>query len=59
MISIVFSLFLKVEGIGKKFLPAGMDRTITDKWYKMHDKDGFLYARKLINDEGLLCGEQE
>lgn len=45
-----------VEGIGKKFLPAGMDRTITDKWYKMHDKDGFLYARKLINDEGLLCG---
>ena len=36
-----------------------MDRTITDKWYKMHDKDGFLYARKLINEEGLLCGKGE
>ena len=25
----------------------------------MHDKDGFLYARKLINEEGLLCGKGE
>jgi cystathionine beta-synthase len=45
-----------VEGIGKKFIPAGLDHAVVDKWYKMHDKDSFFYARKLVNDEGLLCG---
>ena len=46
----------QVEGIGKKFLPAGYDRSITDKWYKTGDQEGFDYARKLIRQEGLLCG---
>ena len=28
-----------------------------DKWYKCEDKESFLYARRLIKEEGLLCGE--
>ncbi len=55
---IIFDIIIfQVEGIGKKFLPAGYDRSIADKWYKTGDKEGFDYARRLIKQEGLLCGK--
>lgn len=29
---------------------------VIDKWYKSRDKPGFLMARRLIKEEGLMCG---
>lgn len=33
-----------------------MDRTHVDHWIKGPDKETFEYARRLISEEGLLCG---
>mmetsp|Transcript_15954 Transcript_15954/g.16694 ORF Transcript_15954/g.16694 Transcript_15954/m.16694 type:complete len:529 (+) Transcript_15954:134-1720(+) len=45
-----------VEGIGYDFIPGVCDRSIVDRWYKSEDRSSFLMARRLIRDEGLLCG---
>lgn len=45
-----------VEGIGYDFLPDVFDPKIVDVWYKSEDKPSFHYARRLIREEGLLCG---
>ena len=50
-------LSFQVEGIGYDFLPTVLDRSVVDQWYKCNDKDAFYYARRLIREEGLLCGE--
>jgi cystathionine beta-synthase len=46
----------QVEGIGYDFVPSVLDRSIVDKWYKVGDKEAFLMARRMIREEGLLCG---
>eukprot|EP00835_Amoeboradix_gromovi_P000110 NODE_4_length_55019_cov_0.425091.p12 type:complete len:391 gc:universal NODE_4_length_55019_cov_0.425091:40237-41409(+) len=46
----------QVEGIGYDFIPEVLDLGLIDKWYKSNDKESFTYARKLIKEEGLLCG---
>lgn len=46
----------KVEGIGYDFIPDVLDRQIVDKWYKTEDREAFMYARRLIAEEGLLVG---
>jgi len=48
----------KVEGIGYDFIPTVLDRSadLVDKWYKTEDKESFLMARRLIKQEGFLCG---
>jgi len=46
----------EVEGIGYDFIPRVCDRTCTDEWMKMTDKPTFTMARKLIREEGMLCG---
>jgi cysteine synthase len=46
----------KVEGIGYDFIPDVLDRKQVDEWVKTNDKTSFLLARKLIQEEGLLCG---
>eukprot|EP00058_Branchiostoma_floridae_P025212 XP_002610702.1 hypothetical protein BRAFLDRAFT_117945 [Branchiostoma floridae] len=48
--------FYEVEGIGYDFVPTVLDRQVVDKWYKSTDRETFLMARKLIREEGLLCG---
>jgi cystathionine beta-synthase len=46
----------KVEGTGYDFIPRVLDRSIVDSWVKTEDKETFLMARRLIREEGLLCG---
>ena len=46
----------KVEGIGYDFIPDVLDRDLVDEWVKSEDRESFLMARRLIRQEGLLCG---
>jgi len=46
----------KVEGIGYDFIPDVLDRSLVHRWVKTNDKESFLVARRLIREEGLLCG---
>jgi len=46
----------QVEGIGYDFVPDVLDRKIIDTWVKTNDKDSFRIARRLILEEGFLCG---
>jgi cystathionine beta-synthase len=46
----------KVEGIGYDFIPDVLDQNVVDRWYKTDDRESFLYARRLIAEEGLLVG---
>jgi cystathionine beta-synthase len=45
-----------VEGIGYDFIPDVLDRSLVDQWYKSNDAESLLMMRRLIRDEGLLCG---
>ncbi len=45
-----------VEGIGYDFIPDVLDRELVDDWVKSEDRSSFLMARRLIRQEGLLCG---
>ncbi len=46
----------QVEGIGYDFIPDVLDRKLVDHWVKTKDKESFELARRLIKEEGLLCG---
>lgn len=46
----------QVEGIGYDFIPDVLDRSIVDFWVKTNDKESFLMARRMIREEGYLCG---
>ncbi|XP_062499291.1 cystathionine beta-synthase-like [Corticium candelabrum] len=46
----------QVEGIGYDFIPTVLDRSVVDWWVKTEDKESFVLARRLIREEGLLCG---
>mmetsp|Transcript_11022 Transcript_11022/g.18801 ORF Transcript_11022/g.18801 Transcript_11022/m.18801 type:complete len:403 (+) Transcript_11022:203-1411(+) len=45
-----------VEGIGYDFLPQVFDAKLVDAWYKSDDEESFTLARRLIREEGILCG---
>ncbi|KAI5781175.1 tryptophan synthase beta subunit-like PLP-dependent enzyme [Geopyxis carbonaria] len=46
----------KVEGIGYDFIPQVLDQGAVTTWVKTDDRASFLLARRLIREEGLLCG---
>ena len=46
----------QVEGIGYDFIPNVLDRELVDVWMKSDDKESLLCMRKMIREEGLLCG---
>ncbi|XP_046971385.1 cystathionine beta-synthase-like [Vanessa cardui] len=46
----------EVEGIGYDFLPRSLDRKVIDKWIKTEDSSSLQMSRRLIKEEGLLCG---
>ncbi|KAG9063730.1 hypothetical protein KI688_003842 [Linnemannia hyalina] len=46
----------KVEGIGYDFIPEALERNLIDKWIKSEDKASFIMARRMIREEGILCG---
>jgi len=46
----------QVEGIGYDFIPKVLDRSLVDRWVKSEDKASFTCARRMIREEGLLCG---
>uniref|UniRef100_A0A1S4N1T6 cystathionine beta-synthase n=1 Tax=Pediculus humanus subsp. corporis TaxID=121224 RepID=A0A1S4N1T6_PEDHC len=46
----------EMEGIGFTFVPTTLDRSVVSKWYKVSDKDSMLMARRLVAEEGILCG---
>lgn len=46
----------QVEGIGYDFIPDVLNKELVDKWIKTRDQESFLMARRIIKEEGLLCG---
>lgn len=46
----------EVEGIGYDFVPTVLDRSVVDVWCKTRDEESLLMSRRLIREEGLLCG---
>jgi cystathionine beta-synthase len=46
----------KIEGIGYDFIPDVLDRSVVDRWIKSEDRESFLMCRRMIREEGLLCG---
>ena len=45
-----------VEGIGYDFFPDVLDNSLIDKYIKTEDEESFIMSRRLIKEEGFLCG---
>lgn len=46
----------KVEGIGEDFLPSTTDLSVIDEIVRVTDKESFLFARRLVKEEGIFAG---
>lgn len=46
----------EVEGIGYDFIPRVIDRSLIDEWMKIGDEEALPFARRLVKEEGFLCG---
>ena len=46
----------QVEGIGYDFIPEVLHRELVNEWIKTEDKESFLMSRRIIREEGILCG---
>jgi cysteine synthase A len=45
-----------IQGIGAGFIPDVLDRGVIDEIIRVSDEDAFEWTRRLIRDEGILCG---
>jgi cystathionine beta-synthase len=46
----------KVEGIVEDFLPSTLDLSLIDQIVRVGDKESFLWARRLVREEGIFAG---
>ena len=46
----------QVEGIGYDFFPDVLDNSFVDEYIKTEDEESFVMARRLVKEEGLMCG---
>ncbi len=46
----------EIQGIGAGFIPEVLNRDIIDKIIQVSDEDAYETARRLIREEGILCG---
>jgi len=46
----------QTEGIGYDFVPRVLDHNVVDVWTKGPDKEAFVMARRLLREEGFMCG---
>ena len=47
---------IEIEGIGKDFIPRCLDKTLIDHWMKGNGKKSYNMARRLLAEEGMMCG---
>ncbi|KAK9717456.1 hypothetical protein K7432_006172 [Basidiobolus ranarum] len=46
----------KTQGLGSNFVPSLLNKSLVDEWVIVSDQEAFGMARRLIAEEGLLCG---
>ncbi|KAI8090031.1 tryptophan synthase beta subunit-like PLP-dependent enzyme [Halteromyces radiatus] len=46
----------RIEDLGNHVVPSSLDKKAVDAWVKVSDKEAYSTARRLIRDQGILCG---